>query len=93
MASVLDYPYFVNERGKAGIEDLIRHIEHLFYVGGEDFVAIGTDFDGFDEGKLELQNIGEMNLLYEALKKRKFNDGQIEKFWHGNVMRVMKEVL
>ena len=87
------YPYFVNESGKAGIEDLVRHIEHLFYVGGEDFVAIGTDFDGFDQGELELQNIGEMNLLYEALKKRKFNDGQIEKFWHGNVMRVMREVL
>lgn len=87
------YPYFVNENGKAGIEDLVRHLEHLFYVGGEDFVAIGTDFDGFDQGELELQNIGEMNLLYEALKKRKFNDGQIEKFWHGNVMRVMKEVL
>ena len=87
------YPYFVNENGKAGIEDLVRHLEHLFYVGGEDFVAIGTDFDGFDQGELELQNIGEMNLLYEALEKRKFNDGQIEKFWHGNVMRVMKEVL
>ena len=87
------YPYFINESGKADIDDLVRHIEHMFYVGGEDFVAIGTDFDGFDEGKLELQNIGEMNLLYGALKKRKFNDGQIEKFWHGNVMRVMREVL
>lgn len=87
------YPYFVNESGKAGVEDLVRHLEHLFYVGGEDFVAIGTDFDGFDQGDLELQNIGEINLLYEALKKRKFNDGQIEKFWHGNAMRVIKEVL
>ena len=87
------YPYFVNESGKADIDDLVRHIEHMYYVGGEDFVAIGTDFDGFDQGELQLRNIGEMNLLYEALKKRKFNDGQIEKFWHGNVMRVMKEVL
>lgn len=87
------YPYFVNENGKARVDNLVRHIEHLFYVGGEDFVAIGTDFDGFDQGELQLRNIGEMNLLYEALKKRKFNDRQIEKFWSGNVMRVMKEVL
>lgn len=87
------YPYFINESGKADIDDLVRHIEHMFYVGGEDFVAIGTDFDGFDEGELEIQDIGEMNCLYEALKKRKFNDGQIEKFWNGNVMRVMREVL
>ena len=87
------YPYFINENGKANIDDLIRHIEHMFYVGGEDFVAIGADFDGFDEGELELQNIGEMRCLYDALKKRKFNDGQIEKFWNGNAMRVIREVL
>lgn len=87
------YPYFINESGMADIDDLIRHIEHMYYVGGEDFVAIGTDFDGFDEGELEIRNIGEMGRLYEALKKRKFNDGQIEKFWSGNAMRVMREVL
>lgn len=87
------YPYFVNENGKAGVDDLVRHLEHMYYVGGEDFVAIGTDFDGFDQGELELRNIGEMGRLYDALKKRKFNDGQLEKFWHGNAMRVMGEVL
>lgn len=75
------------------MDDLIHHIEHMYYVGGEDFVAIGTDFDGFDEGVSAIGHIGEMPLLYEALKKRKFNDGQIEKFWSGNALRVIKEVL
>ena len=37
--------------------------------------------------------LGQITAKYEALKKRKFNDGQIEKFWSGNVMRVMREVL
>ena len=85
------YPCFLTENGKAGIDDLVRHIEHMYYVGGEDFVAMGTDFDGFDDGELELKHLGEIPYLYEALKKRKFNDGQIEKFWNGNAMRVMKE--
>ncbi|MBQ8559886.1 MAG: dipeptidase [Tyzzerella sp.] len=87
------YPYFLNESGKAGIDDMVRHIEHMYYVGGEEFVALGTDFDGFDDGELEFKNIGEMNGLYEALKKRKFNDSQIEKFWSGNALRVIREVL
>lgn len=87
------YPYFLNESGKANIDDLIRHIEHMYYVGGEDFVAIGTDFDGFDEGELDIKNLGEINYLYEALKKRKFNDSQIEKFWNKNALRVIKEIL
>lgn len=85
------YPYFVNENGKADIDDLVWHMEHMFDVGGEDFVAIGTDFDGFDEGELEIKDIGEMGLLYEALKRRKFHDRQIEKFWNGNVKRVIGE--
>lgn len=83
------YPCFLNENRKAGIDDLVRHIEHMYKIGGEDFVAIGTDFDGFDDGELELKHLGEINYLYEALKKRKFNDSQIEKFWNRNALRVM----
>ena len=87
------YPAFLNGTTKAGIDDLIRHIEHMYYVGGEDFVAIGTDFDGFDDGECDIKNIGDMNYLYEALKKRKYNDDQIEKFWYKNALRVIKETL
>lgn len=87
------YPYFINENGKATIDDLVRHIEYMFDVGGEDFVAIGTDFDGFDEGELEIRDISEMALLYHALKKRGFHERQLEKFWNGNAKRVLGEVL
>ena len=83
------YPYFLNESGKATIDDLVHHIEHMYRVGGEDFVAMGTDFDGFDDGELDIRHLGQMNRVYEALKKRKFNDSQIEKFWHKNAIRVM----
>ena len=87
------YSAFLNGTANGSIEDLIHHVEHMYYVGGEDFVAIGTDFDGFDDGESEIKNIGEMNLLYEALKKRKFNDDQIEKFWYKNALRVIKDTL
>lgn len=86
------FPVFIKEGGKANIDDLIHHIEHMYYIGGEDIVAIGTDFDGFDEGELGINHMGEMDILYHALKKRKFNDGQIEKFWNKNAIRVIKEL-
>ncbi len=86
------YPAFLAESGKADIDDLIRHIDYMYHIGGEDFVAMGTDFDGFD-GELDIRHLGEMNYLYDALKKRKYNDSQIEKFWYKNAMRVMKETL
>lgn len=87
------YPAFLNGTAKSDIDDLVRHIEHMYYMGGEDFVAMGTDFDGFDDSVSAIRDIGEMPLLYDALKKRKFNDSQIEKFWNKNALRVIKEVL
>ena len=34
------------ERGRARIEDIVKHIEHIAAVGGIDCVALGSDFDG-----------------------------------------------
>ena len=87
------YPAFLNGSAKSDIDDLIRHIEHMYHVGGEDFVAMGMDFDGFDDGVSCIADIGQMDLLFDALKKRKFNDSQIEKIWYKNALRVIKEVL
>lgn len=93
IAGVNFYPYFLCERGKASAEDIARHVVHMYQVGGEDVVAIGTDFDGFDEGELEIAHIGEMNQVYEAIRKCGFTERQMEKFWSHNALRVMKEVI
>lgn len=87
------YPVFLNGNETSEIDDLVRHVEHMYHVGGEDFVAMGTDFDGFDDEVSCIGHIGEMDYLYKALKKRKFNDSQIEKIWYKNALRVIKEVL
>lgn len=74
------------------IEDMVRHVTHIRRVGGSDVLAIGTDFDGI-EGKLEIGTPAEMPLLEAALKKAGLSDTELEKMWHGNVMRVFQEVL
>lgn len=87
------YPYFLNVAGKATAENIADHIMHMYRVGGEDVVGIGTDFDGFDEGELEIAHLGEMHKVRDAVKKRGLTERQIEKIWSLNVIRVMKEVL
>lgn len=81
------YPYFVNEKGVATVDDIVSHIQHIIHVGGEDVVAIGTDFDGFDEGELELAHIGQMNLLCEAMEKAGLK-GKIEKISYKNAEKI-----
>lgn len=39
-------PNFLRNGGNAGIEDLYRHAEHFLSLGGEDVLAMGSDFDG-----------------------------------------------
>ncbi len=92
IAGINLYPYFIRKDGKATAEDIAEHVWHMYQTGGEDLIAMGTDFDGFDEGELEIAHIGEMGKLYDAVKGRGFSERQMEKFWSGNAIRVMKQV-
>lgn len=87
------YPYFVNPSGNASVQDLAKHALHLFQTGGEDVLAIGTDFDGFDEGSLELTDISQVQLLWLELQRQGLTERQIEKICSQNILRVIKDVL
>jgi len=40
---------FIVEDGETEtIDDLMRHVHHLLALGGEDVLALGSDFDGAD---------------------------------------------
>ncbi len=86
------YPYFLHGSGNVTACHMAAHMQHMYRVGGEDVVAIGTDFDGFDEGESEITHIGQMEKLYHALGRCGFTERQLEKFCYKNALRVMKEV-
>lgn len=91
------YPVFLKEDGyQVCTEDIARHAAYMIRTAGEDVVAIGTDFDGFDPGNPEQMyptHIGEMDRVREAMKKQGITERQIDKIWSGNALRVLKEVL
>lgn len=86
------YPYFLNKSGKAGVGDLIRHLVHMVNVGGIELPAIGTDFDGFDEGETEITHVNQMEKLYEGLKKAGFTERQLDYIRFKNAFRIMREI-
>lgn len=85
-------PAFLSNENEAKIEYMIHHLKHIKNVGGIDVMAMGTDFDGI-YGTLEIKDIGQMNKLLFALDKAGFKEYEIEKIWHKNVERVIKDVL
>lgn len=81
------YSHFLNGTNKTEVEDIIRHLEQLVKIGGEDVAAIGSDFDGMD-CKLSLKNAEGMPILSEAIIK-KFGFTTAEKICFKNAMRIM----
>ena len=79
----------------AGIKDIVRHIRYMTDRAGEDAVALGTDFDGFDRKALPagIEGVQDMDLLWDEMKRAGFTERQIEKTAYGNVMRILHECI
>ncbi len=84
-------PDFLDASEKSRIEFMVNHIKHIRKVGGIETSAIGTDFDGMG-GDLEIDNIGDMDRLFDALSKNGFSDDEIEKIAWKNALRVISDV-
>ena len=85
-------PAFLDEKNGSTVEAMTAHVRHMIQVGGEDVVALGTDFDGIS-GPLEIPHTGKMELLYHALKKSGLTQRVLDKIWYGNALRVMEDVM
>ena len=74
------------------VEDMIRHLQHLWNKGGEDCLALGSDLDGIG-GNLEIGSPDQMPRLFDAMSKAGFSGRMIEKMAYENAARVIQEVM
>ena len=90
-ASFLD-PNPDREQVKSRVSDMAVHARHIMNLGGEDILALGSDFDGI-EGDLELAGAQDMPKLADGLEKAGFTQREIEKIFYRNAMRFFEENL
>ena len=83
---------FLAEPPNCRVEDMVRHVKHIYQVGGIDVIAIGSDFDG-TKPPLEVANSSEIGKLITGLAKAGFSDEDLEKICYLNAARVIREVL
>ena len=74
------------------IEDIVKHGLYLINKGGEDVVALGTDFDGI-KPNTEIKDASEMYRLYDAFKEAGLSVEQCENLFWKNADRLLKEIL
>jgi membrane dipeptidase len=76
-------------RGLTGIEVVMRSIDQLVRYGGEEVVAIGSDFDGFTVVPRDLKSPRGYTNLRQTMLGR-YSEPQVAKFLSGNAERVLK---
>lgn len=90
--SVTIHSPFIDGNEKTDIEKLLPHIDYLLNKLGEDFISIGTDFDGTNLLPKKINNISNLKSLYNLLKTT-YNTDIANKIFYQNQLNFLKSVL
>lgn len=84
--------HFTGDSEITKVENIVRHAIHIREIGGEDVLALGTDFDGI-QPTLEIEDASQMDKLVQGLKQGGFSDDQVEKVFYRNAERYLREYM
>lgn len=83
---------FLGDSPISRIEDIVKHGLYIINKGGEDVIALGTDYDGI-KPHTEIEDISHMHQLYDAFRGAGLSVEQTEKLFWKNADRLLKEIL
>ena len=83
---------FLGTSSISRIEDIVKHGLYIRNLGGDDVVALGTDFDGI-RPDTEIEDIAHMPELYDAFIKAGLSEYSVDKIFWKNADRLFKEIL
>lgn len=77
--------------GGDGLGPVVKHLNHIVDVAGQDAPALGSDWDGFIVPTRELKDPRGLPLLTDALLAAGWTERAIGKLLRDNVMRVLAQ--
>ena len=75
----------------ASVSQFVDHVDHVVNLIGIDHVGFGSDFDG-GAGLSDCNDVSELFAITGEMLRRGYTRSDLEKFWGGNLLRVMKEI-
>ncbi len=75
------------------IDDVLRHIEYVLEMGGEDNIGIGSDFDGMNFLPNGISSIKDLEKIPQEMLKRGYGESLVKKITHTNFLRLINEVV
>lgn len=83
---------FLGDIGDDGFEAVYRHISHILDMGGENVLAIGSDFDGCEIAD-ELSGVDKIRDLKHRLQGKGLREDMLEKIFFKNAENFFEIVL
>lgn len=78
--------HFLREDSDAHFEDLLRHADHFWSLGGETILCLGSDYDGTDVPP-ELDGIEKTQDLYEFFLKHNYKESLVNSLFFDNASK------
>ena len=78
--------------GGSTSDAVLRHLEHVVRVGGEDAAALGSDWDGLIVTPRDMPTARELPVLVRGMLARGWSDARVAKVLGGNYLRVLGQV-
>jgi membrane dipeptidase len=75
----------------ANVDQFCDHVDHIVNLIGIDHIGFGSDFDGGAE-LADCYDVTELPNISLELLRRGYTKPELQKFWSGNFLRVMKQV-
>lgn len=76
------HKHFLSEENQS-ITDIIKHAEYFLSLGGENTVAVGSDFDGAEMPD-DIKGIADICKLYESFLKLNYSETLLDKLFFKN---------
>ncbi|HDQ99646.1 MAG TPA: membrane dipeptidase, partial [candidate division WOR-3 bacterium] len=94
VVGIVFLPCFLDDDPAAvTVERVADHIEHAAAVAGPGAVALGSDFDGFEDPPPRgLEDVSRLPALAEALARRGFSEPDIRAIFGGNFLRAWRAI-
>ncbi|NLK38401.1 MAG: membrane dipeptidase [Epulopiscium sp.] len=86
------YPPFLSEANHASMEDVLQHIDHIIELVGDDYIGLGSDFDGIEHTPFDICHVSDYSVLFQKIEAR-YSKDTMEKIGHRNFLRVLKKIL
>ncbi len=72
------------------VDIILRHLDHLISILGEDHVGLGSDYDGAIVPE-KISSVADLSHLREAMRAHGFSEPLMNKLCHENWLRVLEK--